>query len=254
MGVTKGTQPTAGAPRCPTHACPVTARTDATMFNEFAIAPLAALLGWALFVPALLLALRCLRGGFLPGPGAQHAWLAGIVCVALAWQVQARLAGGVSVGLLGAPLYVLMFGFQRGMLGLALALLLHAVLGHGDWALLGLRGLSCALLPALLTAAMQAALARGLPRNVFIFIIGNGIFVTFAAAALSMLAPLALTVALDGLAWPGDPADLVAYTLLMAWSEALLSGMLLSALVIYRPHLVMTYRQDLYLPPRHARP
>jgi uncharacterized membrane protein len=40
----------------------------------------------------------------------------------------------------------------------------------------------------------------------------------------------------------------------MAWSEALLSGMLLSALVIYRPHLVMTYRQDLYLPPRHARP
>ena len=137
---------------------------------------------------------------------------------------------------------------------MALALVLHAAVGHGDWGLLGLRGVFAALLPALLTAAMQAALARWLPRNVFIFIIGNGTFVTFAAAALSMLAHLALRTALDSPAVHGNAADWVAYTLLMAWSEALLSGMLLSALVIYRPHLVMTYRQDLYLPPRHARP
>ena len=223
------------------------------MPDALASAPLAALLGWALFLPALLLALRPLGGGFLPDARLQHAWLAGVVCVALAWQLQARLAGGISVGLLGAPLYVPLFGFRRGLLGLALALVLHAAVGHRDWALLGLRGVFYVLLPALLTAAMQAALARWLPRNVFIFIIGNGTFVTFTAAALSMLAHLALLAALDGPAVTGDSADWVAYTLLMAWSEALLSGMLLSALVIYRPHLVMTYRQDLYLPPRHAR-
>jgi uncharacterized membrane protein len=224
------------------------------MSDAFANAPLAALLGWVLFILALLLALRHLRPGFLPDARLQHAWLAGVVCVALAWQLQARLAGGISVGLLGAPLYVLLFGFRRGLLGLALALVLHAAVGHGDWELLGLRGVFVALLPALLTAAMQAALACWLPRNVFIFIIGNGTFVTFAAAALSMLAHLALRAALDSPAVHDNAADWIAYTLLMAWSEALLSGMLLSALVIYRPHLVMTYRQDLYLPPRHARP
>lgn len=223
------------------------------MPDALASAPLAALLGLALLLPALLLALRPLGGGFLPDARLQHAWLAGVVCVALAWQLQARLAGGISVGLLGAPLYVLLFGFRHGLLGLALALVLHAAAGHGDWALLGLRGVFYAVLPALLTATLQAALARWLPRNVFIFIIGNGTFVTFAAAALSMLAYLALQAALDHPAVPGNAADWVAYTLLMAWSEALLSGMLLSALVIYRPHLVMTYRQDLYLPPRHAR-
>ena len=216
--------------------------------------PLAALLGWALFVPALVLSLRQVRGHFLPAAGLQHAWLAGAVCVALAWQMQARLSAGLDVGLLGAPLYVLLFGLHRGLLGLALALALHASVGHGDWTLLGLRGIFFALLPALLTSAMQHALARWLPRNVFIFIIGNGTFVTFAAAALAMLAQLALRVALAEPGVPGQAADWIAYTLLMAWSEALLSGMLLSALVIYRPHLVMTYRQDLYLPPRHARP
>lgn len=114
---------------------------------SFADAPLAALLGWALFVPALLLAPRRIERPFLPTPGHQHAWL--------------------------------------------------------------------------------------------------------AAAALPMLALLALRTAL---AAPGPAAaDMIGYTLLMAWSEALLSGMFLSALVIYRPHLVMTYRQDLYLPPDRVR-
>ena len=46
--------------------------------------------------------------------------------------------------------------------------------------------------------------------------------------------------------------DPFVYALLLAWGEALASGMLFSALVIFSPHLVLTYRQDLYLPPRHA--
>jgi uncharacterized membrane protein len=45
-------------------------------------------------------------------------------------------------------------------------------------------------------------------------------------------------------------SDVLGYALLLAWGEALASGMVFSALVIYRPNLVLTYRQDLYLPPR----
>ena len=35
---------------------------------------------------------------------------------------------------------------------------------------------------------------------------------------------------------------------LLAWSEAIVSGMLFSALVIFLPSIVLTYRRDLYLP------
>jgi len=45
--------------------------------------------------------------------------------------------------------------------------------------------------------------------------------------------------------------DHLAYSLLLAWGEALLSGMLFSALVVFLPQAVLTYRQDVYLPPRH---
>jgi uncharacterized membrane protein len=38
----------------------------------------------------------------------------------------------------------------------------------------------------------------------------------------------------------------VGATLLLAWSEAIVSGMLLSALVVFRPDVVLTYREELY--------
>ena len=222
-----------------------------------------ALLGWALLAPALWLALRTVRGGFLREGAQQHAWFAGLVCVALLWTLQVRLGNGPGFGLLGVALYVLLFGAARGMLGLLLALVLHHLLVGGSWLALGASGLLFAVLPALLTAALQRAVARWLPKNLFIFIIGNGMFVTLAATALTSVLLLLLSI---GLSAPGAGdaaadaavaptahlADYIGYSLLLAWGEALVSGMLFSALVIFTPRIVLTYRQDLYLPKRGA--
>ena len=60
---------------------------------------------------------------------------------------------------------------------------------------------------------------------------------------------------MSALEWRTAPrlvGDHVAYSLLLAWGEALMSGMLFSALVVFTPQLVLTYRQDLYLPRRRA--
>lgn len=225
-----------------------------------------ALLGWALLAPAVWLALRAVRGGFLREGAQQHAWLAGLFCVALLWTLQVRLGNGPGFGLLGVALYVLLFGAARGMLGLMLALVLHHLLVGGSWLALGASGLLFAVLPALLTTALQRAVARWLPKNLFIFIIGNGMFVTLAATALTsvlllllslgLAAPAAVNAAADATATAAVApiahlADYIGYSLLLAWGEALVSGMIFSALVIFTPRLVLTYRQDLYLP-RHG--
>jgi uncharacterized membrane protein len=216
-----------------------------------------ALLGWALLAPAVGLALRAVHGGFLRDGAQQHAWLAGLFCVALLWTLQVRLGNGPGFGLLGVALYVLVFGAARGMLGLLLALVLHHLLVGGSWLALGASGLLFAVLPALLTAALQRAVARWLPQNLFIFIIGNGMFVTLAATALTSVLLLLLSLGLAAPA-PVDAAvapaaqlaDYIGYSLLLAWGEALVSGMVFSALVVFTPRIVLTYRQDLYLP-RH---
>jgi uncharacterized membrane protein len=212
-----------------------------------------ALLGWLLFVPAVLLALRDVRGGFLAQGAQQHAWLAGMVCVALLWTLQVRMGDGPTFGMLGVALYVLLFGRARAVLGLLGALLLHTWLADGAWMSVGLNGLLFAVLPALIASTLQRALERWLPKNVFVFIIGNGMFVTLAATAITSMVLLALSMNVTAAAATTHYGDYVGYSLLLAWGEALLSGMIFSALVIFLPQVVLTYREDSYLPPRRSR-
>lgn len=211
-----------------------------------------ALIGWLLLVPALLLALRAVRGGFLSAGSQQHAWLAGLVCVALLWNFQAITAGGLHVGMVGSALYALLFGPARAILGLLTALALVTLLGDGAWLNFGLNGLLLALLPALLAGSLQRLIAARLPKNLFIFIIGNGMFVTLAATAVTGIALLAISAATAPPAAAAQFAASAGYALLMAWGESILSGMVFSALVIFHPRLVLTYDQDLYLPRRGA--
>lgn len=211
-----------------------------------------ALLGWALFVPALVLALRASRtGGFLREGGQQHAWFAGVVGIAFLWTLQVNLGDGPAFGMLGTALFVLLFGWARAIVGLLAALVLHTWIADGTWLGLGFNGLLFALLPALITTSLQRALARWLPHNIFIFIIGNGMFVTLVATAATSV--MLLIISLGVAASPAASlhiGEYLGYALLMAWGESLVSGMIFSSLVIFTPSLVLTYSQDRYLPGR----
>lgn len=209
-----------------------------------------AILAWLLLLPLAAQSLvRVSAGATLQG-AQQHLWLAGAVLLAWMWTLQVRVAGGAAFGLLGVAFYSLIFGCHWARLGLLLAIALHSFLGGGSWLNFGINGLLLAVVPTLLTGALQRQIEQRLPKNVFIFMIGHGMFVTLAVT-IATSAPL---VALSWLLKPG-PADFdqLAYALLLAWGEALTTGMLFSALVIFGPHLVLTYRQDLYLPPRRIR-
>jgi len=216
------------------------------------VSPALAVLGWALLAPFLLLALAAVRREFLRGSAQQHAFLAGAAGLALLWSLQVEVAAGAAFGMLGVGLYVLLFGAARGLLGLLLALALHALLNDAPWPGFGLRALLIAVLPALLAAALQGLLGRALPKNVFVFIIGNGLFVTLATTAATSVALLLSSLALAGTLAGANLGEYLGYALLLAWGESLASGMLFSALVIYAPQVVLTYRQDLYLPLRRS--
>ena len=215
-----------------------------------ALSPEVAVAGWLLIVPLALSSLRCVAAGPPLRGAQQHLWLAGIVLLGWLWTLQVRFSGGAAFGLLGVAFFALTFGRHWARLGLLAALALHTWLGGGSWVNFGLNGLMLAALPSLLADVLRQQIERRLPRNLFVFIIGNGLFVTLAVtAAISLLFVCA--------SWLSKPAaasiDQIAYALLLAWGEALASGMLFSSLVIFCPQLVLTYRQDLYLPPRRGR-
>ena len=215
-----------------------------------ALSPAVTVAGWLLIVPLAAYSLRWALAATPLRGAQQHLWLAAIVLLAWLWTLQARFAGSAAFGLLGVAFVALTFGRHWARLGLLGALALHTWLGGGSWANFGINGLLLAALPTLLADVLQRQIELRLPRNLFVFIIGNGLFVTLAVTA----AISSLFVGASWLTTPGSASiDQIAYALLLAWGEALASGMLFSSLVIFCPRLVLTYRQDLYLPPWRGR-
>jgi uncharacterized membrane protein len=215
-----------------------------------ALSPEVTVAGWLLIAPLAAHSLRQAAAGAPLRGAQQHLWLAGAVMIAWLWTLQARFAGGAAFGLLGVAFFALTFGRHWARLGLLAALALHTWLGGGSWANFGINGLMLAALPTLLADVLQRQIERRLPRNLFVFVIGNGLFVTLAVTATVS----SLFVTVSSLLSPASAStDQIAYALLLAWGEALASGMLFSSLVIFCPQLVLTYRQDLYLPPRSGR-
>ena len=222
--------------------------------GTMAVAPELAAPGWALFAVLVALALRralhpAVRREFLPQSIQQHAWLAGIVILGVLWSLRIRVGGGLHLSMIGVSLYALVFGYERALLGAAVALLGLTALTQGAWREVGTTGLLLVAAPARIATALQRLLAARLPRNLFVFIIGNGLFGTLIASGGAGAALLALQMATAATAFP-NAGEIFGYALLLAWGEALASGMVFSALVIYLPQVVMTYAQDEYLPPR----
>jgi uncharacterized membrane protein len=213
-------------------------------------APLAlVLLGWIVVVPWVTLSLLAVRTQFLPSSVAEHAWLAAIVATAFLWVLHVRSPVGLDFGLLGGALFTLVFGRARAILGLLAALALHTLMTGGSWLNFGISGTLLAVVPACTASLLQRLIERWLPKNIFVFIFGNGLFVTLVVTALASALLLAASLAGEHAA-PRQLDEHLAYSLLLAWGEALVSGMIFSALVVFLPQAVLTYRQDTYLPPR----
>ncbi|WP_416048177.1 hypothetical protein [Cupriavidus basilensis] len=185
----------------------------------------------------------------------QHGWLGALVLLALLWTLRATLPGGLAIQLSGATLMVTLFGLPLALLSLFLVDLV-SFLGLGylagdtwaqlDWVGLWPRYVWMGLLPALLSAALQGAMRRLLPRHPFVFILGHGYFAA-GLAALGAGAARAVwrsySVGDGVLSLP----DTLTAVLILAFGEAFLTGMLVAVFVVYKPQWVVTFRDEEYL-------
>lgn len=176
----------------------------------------------------------------------QHGWLGLIVALALLWSMRARLHEGMDLHLAGASLAALMFGPRLACTALGIVLGTANFTGAFTVSEAALQGLAFVLLPAFATAGAQRALELWLPRHVFIYVFGAALAGSFAANALGALAYAWLASSGTGL-HARLPPDFIAYRLLLAWGEAMLTCMLAAVFLAYRPQWLMSFRDERYL-------
>ncbi|ERS86277.1 energy-coupling factor ABC transporter permease [Halomonas sp. PBN3] len=218
-------------------------------FSEVVLAPwllvLAALV--AAGVLGLALAQRPWRALLADG-ALQHRWLAASVAVLLMWQLRAQAVDWLTLHLMFTALLVLVFKAPLALLSLLVVNLAMVVTGRVDWPLLGVNYLVTGVIPALVMVVVWRLVDRFLPDNLMVFLFVCGFF----GAALSTLAAGLAAVGLMLLGASDAHAlyqalEYARFLPLLMPSEAFITGMLMSILLVYYPQWVATFNDHRYI-------
>jgi uncharacterized membrane protein len=200
-----------------------------------------------LFVTAcvgIALAIRPWRGVGTLGP--PWPWLIWCAAMPWVWSSDRLVSSDLLQPLSGASLLVLMAGWPMAVLAmLAMAGLMAAIMPLDMWDVLH-RLVWLGLVPGTLAMAVGAGVRRWLPHHLFVYILGRGFATTLVCTALAGL----LSVWAQGMPPRSavDWSELLVGRWLAAWGDAILTGMIVSIFVAFRPQWLATYSDRIYLP------
>lgn len=176
-----------------------------------------------------------------------HHWAGAILAVSLAWSLKGALMPGFNLHLLGACLLALMFSWPLACLAMLLAASAACLNAGDDWGAFALNLLSAGWLPVLVSTLWLRWTQRRLPHHYFVFLFVTtclgavlSVFAVGVAATVLMAASgvLPLAVLLQ---------DYSPFFILLAFSEAWLTGMAITLMVVWRPGWVGSFDDARYL-------
>jgi uncharacterized membrane protein len=99
----------------------------------------------------------------------------------------------------------------------------------------------------MVSQAIHRLVVRYLPRHFFVYVFINGFFGSALAVFSVGLAACGLLILAGAYDWDYLASEYLPYFLLLGFSEAWLSGMLITMFIIYRPNWVATFDDSSYL-------
>ncbi len=199
----------------------------------------------ALALLALWLARRC-AWHMLRDRDNLNVFLGAVVAVLALWLIRTGIKPGLSFHLLGATALTLMFRPAFALLALAVV---TAALALWDGEVLAYPAnlLIMGGVPVLVSWGIYRLVDRRLPNHLFIYIFLNAFFGAAAAVFAVGLASTGLAAVIGVYSLEYLTREYLPYYLLMAWSEAFVTGMVMTLLVVYRPQWVATFDDRRYL-------
>jgi uncharacterized membrane protein len=176
-----------------------------------------------------------------------HAYAGATVACMLLWSISAKLGSGPGFHLLGTTVLTLLFGPRLALLSTVLVLIGVSAAGLAGWEAFGLNALLMGAVPIATSYAVYRWSDRRLPNHFFVYVLVT----SFLNGGLAMTAS---RCAAHGLLWLAGNAgagvaanDYVLASVLLAWGEALISGMMMTLCVVYRPDWVMLFDDAKYI-------
>ncbi|GKR44241.1 energy-coupling factor ABC transporter permease [Aeromonas caviae] len=177
----------------------------------------------------------------------QHLCLGGAIVLVPLWTLRAGLHEGLEIHFLGLTSLTLLLGWRLALLAPCLTLLLLAYFGVIPLADIGSQALIGVALPVATSWLLFLGSWAWLPRHLFVYLF----VAAFLGGALSISAKVIASALLMGMSgtypWHTIGADYLSIWPLLLFPEALLNGMTMTLLAVYRPHWVNTFFDREYL-------
>jgi len=206
-------------------------------------------MGWvALFYGVILLKALVMAPWRRLGNSEQlHVFLGACVLMLILWSMRAPVQPGLTYHLLGVTSLTLMFGWSFGVIGSGLVLAGITLNGSLGWDVFALNAFLTSVLPVTLTQVVLVLTRSLLPKNFFIYVLGNGFLTAGLVASLSGGLALWLLALSGAYSWLQLKENLLPYFPLMFLPEAVINGWVMTVLVAFRPHWVSSFSDDLYI-------
>ncbi|EKE70989.1 energy-coupling factor ABC transporter permease [Gallaecimonas xiamenensis] len=170
----------------------------------------------------------------------------GLALLAL-WLLQAGIEDGLEVHFLGLTTVTLVLGWRLALLAGLLPLGLLTLTGLEQWQHLGPNCAFGLALPVLVSEAVRQGVARYLPHHLFVYFFCTGFFNAALALVAHMLAMAAWFYWAEGFDGRQVLDNYLILMPLLAFPEALLNGMAVTMLTLYRPQWLKDFHDSDYL-------
>ncbi|GGD53553.1 energy-coupling factor ABC transporter permease [Lacimicrobium alkaliphilum] len=205
-------------------------------------------LSWFFYLAVLFVAVRTIPVQILiENRKLQHLLFGSAACLFVLWLFRAGIYTGLNVHFLWLTALTLVMGFRGAMLSASLALLGVTLVGKESWNLFGINGLLGIFLPIGLSYCCYNLAFHKLPRHFFIYIFVCAFLPGALMIALKMFA-LGGYYWLEGIHdWTIIQENYLILIPLLLFPEAMLNGMTMTLLVMYKPSWVYTFYDKFYL-------
>ena len=218
-------------------------------FAQSVLAPWALVMTWLLSLGVIVWCL-CLRPWrpLLEDTALQHRWMAATLAIMLMWQLRAQAVDWLTLHLVFTVLMTLVFKMPLALISNVTINVAMVAIGRNDWSLMGANVLVTGIVPATVTGFVWRIVDRRLPDNLMVFLFACGFFGTALATLGGGLSAVALIIVAGT-----DPEavylaqEYARFLPLLMPSEAFITGMLLSILLVYHPSWVATFNDHRYI-------
>jgi uncharacterized membrane protein len=165
----------------------------------------------------------------------------------LFWQLNAGFRPGYNHHIIGATLFVLMFGWQAAFSLLTCIMLATWLRADTPLVSLGVNGLMMIALPVYFSEAMLRLVQRHMPKNFFIFVLCNGFLCGGLAMILVVASATALLLGFSPNNWASIQRNYLIAAPIIIFAEAFATGALITAFAVSKPEAVFNFDEDEYL-------